>query len=412
MMYNGYHYYKQSLKPLNLTTDVIGKISDKYHIPFVGRYLSASAEMVQRFTKKYPEVPFGIDHTIIDDKKVSIQEEVVMSKSFCDLIHFKRDGNHKGPRVIFVAPMAGHYASLLRNTIREFLPDHEVYITDWKNPRDIPLSEGDFGFEDFVSYIMDFIKFLGPNSHMVSACQPCPIVLTATAVLAMKEDENQLKSLTLMAGPVDARINRSKIIKKMPKISLPLLKKLVINKVPIAYAGRGRRVYAGFRQLSFFMSMNLKLHIKKHIDFYVNMIRGNSDAAESHRVFYDNYMSVMDGTEKMYMDTIQRVFYENHLPEGKMKYQEMSVNTEAIQKTALLTVEGENDEFCPPGQTKAAHAICSKLPQKMRGHHLQKGVGHYGVFSGSKFNETTAPLIKKFIQAAIADKPVPVALKF
>lgn len=411
MMYNAYHYSKEALRPLNFSSELIGKLSDKYSLPLVGRYLRANAEMIERFTKKYPKVPFGLDHTIIDDKKISVTEEVAVSKPFCDLIHFKRDGDYNHPSVIFVAPMAGHYASLLRGTLNEFLPDHEVYVTDWKNPRDIPLSEGDFGFDDFVSYIIDFIKHLGPDTHMVSACQPCPGVLAAVAVLAMQKDKNQLKSLTLMAGPVDSQINCPKIIKNMPKLSIPLLKKLVINRVPRAYAGRGRRVYAGFRQLSFFMSMNIKLHIKKHVGFYLNMLKNRHDESEAHRVFYDNYMSVMDGTETMYINTIQRVFYENQLPKGEMEYKGKLVDTQAIEKTALLTVEGENDEFCPPGQTKAAHTICSKIPKKMQGHHLQKGVGHYGVFAGSKFNKITAPLIKKFIQAAIASKPVPAELK-
>jgi poly(3-hydroxybutyrate) depolymerase len=311
-----------------------------------------------------------------------------------------------------VAPLAGHYATLTRYTIQEFLPDHEVYVTDWKSVRDIPLSEGDFGIEDFVDYIIEFMQEIGPGAHIVSACQPCPLVLTAVSVMAMQEDPAQPKSMVLMAGPVDPRINASKIMKHADKISLDLMEKLVINRVPFPYAGRGRKVYAGFRQLSMFVAMNLGLHIRKHIEFYRNIVNGNAEEAQTHRTFYDNYLSVMDGTATMWKETIKRVFLECHLPEGKMQHHGQIVDPGAIKKTALLTVEGGKDEFCPPGQTMVAHDLCASLPKKLRGHHLQDDVGHYGVFNGSKFNAHIAPLIKKFMRAAAEGKQVPAKLKY
>jgi poly(3-hydroxybutyrate) depolymerase len=367
--------------------------------------------MIERFTRDYPRPPFSLDHTVIDGRPVRVEEEIVLSKPFCDLRRFKREGRHSDPRVLIVAPMAGHYASLMRYTVQEFLPDHDVYITDWQNARDVPLSKGDFGIEDFVDYVMDFLREIGPGSHILSACQPCPLVLTAVSVLAMKDDPAQPKSMVLMAGPVDTRINPSGMLKNGDRLSPDMLEKLVIDRVPSGYAGRGRRVYAGFRQLSFFMSANLMTHIRKHWEFYRNIVMDNVDEAEAHRVFYDNYMAVMDGTATFWKETVTRVFFEHHLPKGEFLHHGQRVDPGAIRKTALLTVEGENDEFCPPGQTEVAHALCARLPKKMRGHFVQEGVGHYGVFSGSKFSQHIAPLVKQFMSAAAAGKPAPARLK-
>jgi poly(3-hydroxybutyrate) depolymerase len=415
MLYGAYHYYQKTMKPLNLYSKALGKVATFDFLPLnksrVGRHFLAGTEMVERFTRDYPRPPFPFDHTFIDGRRVGVEEEIVLSKPFCDLRRFKREGRHDDPRVLIVAPMAGHYASLMRYTVKEFLPDHDVYITDWQNARDVPLSEGDFGVEDFVDYVMDFLREIGPGSNILSACQPCPLVLAAVSALAMKGDPAQPKSMVLMAGPVDPRINPSKMLKNGDKISPDMLEKLVIDRVPSAYAGRGRRVYAGFRQLSFFMSANFMTHIRKHWEFYRNIVKDNVDEAEAHRVFYDNYMAVMDGTATFWKETVTRVFFEHHLPKGTFVHHGQTVDPGAVKKTALLTVEGENDEFCPPGQTEAAHALCSRLPKKMRGHFVQEGVGHYGVFSGSKFSEHIAPLAKQFMSTAAAGKAVPAKLK-
>ncbi len=415
MIYGAYHRYQQAVKPLNLYYKALGHISALPFLPLnktrIGRHFRARAEILERFTRDYSKPSFALDSTVIDNQQVPVSARVVLSKPFCDLLHFKREGKHgTNPRVLMVAPISGHYATLMRYTINEFLPDHEVYVTDWKNVRDIPLSEGDFGSEDFVDYLMDFLREIGPDATILSACQPCPLVLTAVSVLAMQDDPVQPKSMVLMAGPVDPRINPAEIMKYADKISPALMEKIVINRVPYPYAGRGRKVYAGFRQLSMFMAMNFKLHINKHLEFYRNIVKNNTDEADTHRVFYDNYMAVMDGTAKFWRDTVIRVFAECHLPEGKMKHHGQTVDPSAVKKTALLTVEGGKDEFCPPGQTLAAHDLCSKLPKKLRGHHLQEDVGHYGVFNGSKFSEHIAPLIKKFIRAAADSKQVPSSL--
>jgi poly(3-hydroxybutyrate) depolymerase len=420
MIYAMYHACQQAAQPLNLWSKLVGTIAGLDFFPlnrsYLNRHVRASAEFVERLTRRYENPGFRLDHTVINDKFareldldgiVPVQEEVVLSKPFFDLVHFKRAGQYSDPAVLMVAPMAGHYASLMRFTIQEFLPDHEVYVTDWKNARDVPLSEGDFGCDDFVDCIIGALRLMGPKSHIVSACQPCPWVLTAAAVMAMADDPATPASMTLMAGPVDPRINAPKLLKHSPRLGPALLDKLVIDRVPAAFPGRGRKVYTGFRNLTMFMSMNVRMHVRKHAEFYLNLVRGNEAAAEAHRAFYDSYLAVMDGTATFFHDTIKRIFYECHLPEGRMEYRGRRVDTGAIRQTALFTVEGANDEFCPPGQTKAAHDICPNIPKNRRGHHLQEGVGHYGVFNGSKFKAHVAPLIKKFMRAAEAGRPVP-----
>jgi len=414
MIYGAYYTIKQAVQPLNLYARAVGQIAGLDCFPlnksYINRHIRASAEFTERLTRRYENPGFRLDSTVIDGKTVSVEEKVVISKPFCDIVHFKRAGAFNDPPVLMVAPMAGHFASLTRFTIQEFLPDHEVYVTDWKSARDVPLSKSDFGCEDFMDCIMDALRFMGPGSHLMSACQPCPWVLTAAAVMAMDNDPALPASMTLMAGPVDPRINPPKMLKHAPRLSPALLDKLLIDRVPTRFPGRGRRVYAGFRQLSMFMAMNVGLHLKKHLEFYRNLLKNNESEAYVHRDFYDNYMAVMDGTATFFHDTVKRIFYECHLPEGKMTYRGKHVDPGSIKKTALLTVEGENDEFCPPGQTSVAHDICSNIPKSKRGHHLQEGVGHYGVFNGSKFKAHVAPLIKQFMRAAAAGQPIPVQL--
>ncbi len=410
MMYQAFHWYKQSLQPLNTACETITRLSTHSKSPvknnIFNRHVGACAEIISSVTRKYDKPPFGLTHTFINRKKVPVTEEVVVSKPFCDLLHFKRKGKYKHPKILMVAPMAGHYASLLRQTVKPFLPDHEVYVTDWKNARDVPIKDGTFDLSDFVDYLVEFLQHLGPKNNLLAACQPCPGALAATAVLAMKKDPAQPQSLTLMAGPVNPQKNAPPILKLADKIPLSFLKRIVINKVPAPFSGKGRKVYPGFRQLSFFLGMNTTLHLKKYTEFYWNILRGNDEKAETHRRFYNDYNAVMDATSEAYLDTLKRIFVENHLTNDILHHRGEKVNFNAIEKTALFTVEGEKDQFCPPGMTSAAHEICKKIPKKNRAHHFQEGVGHYGVFSGSKYEKHIVPRIKEVIQLAGAEKAI------
>lgn len=415
MLYQAYHLLQKTMKPLNLYSKAVQKVADTEFLGLnrthICRFIKAKGELLERLTQQYEDPGFSLDKTIIDGQEVNVKEKVITSKPFCNLVHFEREGKYNDPAVLMIAPMAGHYASLMSYTVKEFLPDHEVYITDWKSARDVPLHEGDFGYEDFLEYVMDFMRAIGPKNHLLAACQPCPWALTAASLMAMENDPAQPISLTLMAGPVDARINTPGYLEKAltiaPKINETIVNKLILDKIPAAYPGRGRKVYAGFRQLSMFLLLNLTTHLRKHLEFYRNVVRDNKEEADVHRDFYDNYMAVMDGTATFFHDTTKRIFFECHLPEGKMEYRGKRVDPCAIKNTALFTVEGENDEFCPPGQTKVAHDLCPNIPKYKRGHHVQEGVGHYGVFNGSKFSQHVAPRIKEFMRAAETGKTIP-----
>lgn len=374
--------------------------SDAYPLrnTIVGRFQRASLESGYRLLKKYPKQEYGLTSTEIDSKEVAVDAEVVVDKPYGNLLRFKRDGSDNDPKVLFVAAMSGHYATLGEATYREFLPDHDVYVTDWKNPRDIPLSEGKFGFDEYVEYLIEYISALGPNTHIVGICQAAVPALVAAAVMAQNNDKNRPRSMTLMAGPIDIRVNPQKTIDMLSNfVSLDMFK-LALRTVPAGYAGAGRKVYPGWAQLGVFMSMNPQDHLKKHVQFFLDVLNDNSEEAEKHRKFYDEYMATMDGTGEFFVETLERVFFEFHLPEGKMHYKGELVDCSKIKDIALLTVEGENDDMCLIGNTEAAHNICTELPDDLRQHHLQAGVGHYGVFNGSIYRKEISPLIKGFIK--------------
>jgi poly(3-hydroxybutyrate) depolymerase len=409
MMYQAFDSSKELLHPVNYIAKTISNtrlLNNKIlrKLPQV-KHLKASAKIVERVTRRYSDPGFCLNHTTIDGQDYPVTEHIAVSRPFCNLVQFKREGSENDPSVLIVAPLAGHYASLTRDTINNFLPDYNVYATDWQNARDVPLEEGEFSFDRFVEYVIDFVKFLGPGSNLISACQPCPGVLTAATVMAMDDDPAQPTSMVLMAGPVDPRINQVGILKTATdKLSAKLVDRFAIDTVPAQYKGRGRRVYGGFRQLSFFMALNMPLHARKHYNFYMDVVKGNDDAAEAHETFYDDYFAMIDGDAKFYMDTIEKVFTEFHLPRGLMEYKGKKIDTAAITKIGLMTVEGGKDNFCPPGQTEAAHVICPNIPSEMRKQHVQEDVGHYGVFNGSKFRDSIAPKIKAFFEKNTAAK--------
>lgn len=369
------------------------------HTPF-GRAVAAGAELFERTTRKFGKPKFDLKTTKIFRQTVDVEEEVVLKKPFCHLLHFKRDvEDTHDPRVLLVAPMSGHYATLLRGTVEAMLPDHDVYITDWIDAKMVPLSTGKFDLEDYISYVMEFIRFLGPDVHVMAICQPAPAVLCAVALMADMDDPAQPRTMTLMGGPIDTRVAKTVVTETANKHDMNWFRRTVIHALPIYYPGAGRLVYPGFLQLQGFMSMNVERHVGEHFKLFKNLVRGDDDSATSHRKFYDEYLSVMDSTAEFYLQTIERIFKTHDLPLGTFKWHDRLVKPEKIKKTALLTIEGELDDISAPGQTRCALDLCSGLPDGMKKAHLQIGVGHYGIFNGRKWRESVLPVIRDFMRS-------------
>jgi poly(3-hydroxybutyrate) depolymerase len=363
----------------------------------VARQMLAALEMASRARLTHHRPPFEIDFVRVENRDVDVEEEVALHLPFGDLLHFKKDVQTHQPRVLVVAPLSGHFATLLRGTVKTLLQDHDVYITDWINARDVPVSEGRFGFEDYVEYLVKFLEHLGPGAHIVAVCQPCVQALVATSVMAEAKHPCTPKSLTLMAGPIDCRINPTTVNKLATEHPIEWFRRNLISTVPFPHAGWGRRVYPGFVQLTAFMSMNPERHMDQHKNLYRHLVAGETDAAESIKTFYDEYFAVLDLTEEFYLETVAWVFQEMRLPLGQLTHRGKPVDPSAIRKTALLTVEGERDDICSVGQTAAAHDLITKLPPHLRHHHLQAGVGHYGVFNGRKWDTQIYPMVKSVI---------------
>ena len=361
--------------------------------------MAAAAEMVERATAEYPKPAFGLSSTVIEGRQVDVREELVHETPFCRLLHFERDVTRDDPRVLIVAPLSGHHASLLRETVRELLPDHEVYITDWVEARLVPLSEGSFDLADYVDLLIAQLRELGPDVHILSVCQPAVPVLIATAMMAEQDDPAQPASMVLISGPVDTRVNPSKVNQFARVHSLKSLDTMVVHRVPVGHPGSGRRVYPGVLQLWSFMSLDPHRHVDAHVGLFKDVVKGEIESADKRRKFYDEYFAVMDLPAEFYLETVQHVFHRHSLPEGKMLHRGKRVRLDAIRRTALLTIEGGDDDITTPGQTQAAHKLLSSLPPSWKEHHLQEGVGHYGTFSGRRFREGIAPRIRAFLRA-------------
>jgi poly(3-hydroxybutyrate) depolymerase len=327
-----------------------------------------------------------------------VNQRTVLRKPFCDLLHFERHGAPGAPKVLFVAAMSGHHATLSRPALAEFLPDHDVYITDWIDARLVPVREGRFGLEEYTAYLIEFLRYLGPGTHVVGICQAAVPALMAAGVMAEDKDPARPQSLALLAGPIDITAARNAMSKLCENYNLPLMRKLLIHRVPRGYPGAGRRVFPGMQQIAGFMSMNPRTHIKSKLRFVKDVTLANHEQAGKHREFYDEYYAVMDSTEEFWVETMERVFLDQHLRKGKMQFRGNSIDCGAITDIPLLTLEGENDDMIGEGVTAAAHAICRSLPDRMREHHVQKGVGHYGIFSGSLYQQQIAPRLKSFMQ--------------
>ncbi|MCB1533606.1 MAG: polyhydroxyalkanoate depolymerase [Rhodoblastus sp.] len=401
MMYYAYQAQDDLIDPFRVfaqsALDVIeNSWLRKSGIPFLSN-VSAAYELMTRARLTHHRPPYRIDKVKVGNREVAVTEEVAYSTPFGSLLRFRKDIDVAQPKVLVVAPLSGHFATLLRNTVQVLLADNDVYITDWHNARDVPLSAGEFGMEGYISHVIDFMEKLGPRSHIVAVCQPCVQALAATAI--MSEDNNPATpaSLTLMAGPIDCRLNPTKVNHLATTKPIEWFEKNLIALVPGRFKGGGRLVYPGFMQLTAFMSMNLDRHVKAHVELYNSLAAGEMEKAQQTKTFYDEYFAVLDLTAEFYIETVKLVFQDYALAKGELKYKGRTVNPKAIRRTTLLTVEGERDDICSVGQTLAAHDLCSSLKPFRKRHHLQPGVGHYGVFSGKKWESQIYPLVRNAI---------------
>lgn len=364
-----------------------------------GRSIAAGAELLERTTRKYAKPTWGLDNTMRDGKTVAVTVENVLSKPFCTLQRFVRDTDHDDPKVLIVAPMSGHHATLLRGTVEAMLPQHDVYVTDWVDARQVPLAHGLFDLEDYITYVMDFIRHIGPDVHVMAICQPAVPVFAAVSLLAQMHDPVQPRSMTLMGGPIDTSKAQTKVTQLAQDRPLAWFERNVITQVPVYYEGAMRRVYPGFVQLSGFMSMHLDRHVGEHMRLFQHLVKGDGESAAAHKRFYDEYLSVMDITAEFYLQTVERVFQKHALPNGTFAWKDKIVNPAAVTKTALLTVEGELDDISAPGQTVAAHDLCTDLATHKKKHAFIKQVGHYGIFNGKRWRGEIQPIVAAFMRA-------------
>ncbi|WP_320201033.1 polyhydroxyalkanoate depolymerase [Agrobacterium sp. rho-13.3] len=405
MFYQLYEMNHAAMAPLRASADMMRQacnnpLNPLSHTAF-GRSLDASFEVFERLTRRYGKPDFGLSQTIIDNQSVAVTEETVWSKPFCNLVRFNRDlpaERKADPRILLVSPMSGHYATLLRGTVEALLPSAEIYVTDWKDARTVPLTDGSFDLDDYISYVIDMLHHMGEGVHVVAVCQPSVPVLAAVAVMEADGDTFAPASMTLMGGPIDTRINPTAVNEMAKGKPIEWFRDNAVMHVPWPQPGFGRAVYPGFLQLSGFMSMNLDRHMTAHKDFYLNLVKNDGDSAEKHREFYDEYLAVMDLTAEFYLQTVEAVFIEHALPRGQMLHRGRAVDPSAIRNTALFTVEGENDDISGVGQTKAAHDICLNIPTENREHYMQPDVGHYGVFNGSRFRRDIVPRMVQFMR--------------
>jgi poly(3-hydroxybutyrate) depolymerase len=412
MLYALHEYAYYTTSPLRIaaqmTRDFWGSPANPASDTALGRTLYAGAELFANLTRRYGKPAWNIDKIAIDGVDVRVRQVGLWSSPWVNLVHLARDrgdlrrAGRTGfePAVLIVAPLSGHYATLLRGTVRAFLQDHEVYVTDWTNARQVPVLDGRFDFHDYVDHIRQMLTALGPNTHVVAVCQPGPAVLAAAALMAEDGDEHRPASMTFMGSPIDARLAPTAVNKLAEDKPFTWFKSNMIHTVPPPYPGAGRRVYPGFVQLYSFMSMNEERHRDAHWEYFSDLVKGDGDGAAKHLEFYDEYLSVLDLTEEFYLQTIEYVFQDHLLPRGLLTQHGRPVRPEAITDIALMTVEGEHDDISGVGQTQAAHVLCSNLPTEKRELLVQPGVGHYGVFNGRRFREEIYPRVRAFIKAA------------
>jgi len=404
MLYDAYQAQQDLFAPVRAGADLVrAAFSDTTLGPaanYLFRSIAAGAEIISRAHLIHERPDYGITSVKVQGKPVDVTEEVALEMPFGNLVHFRKETAQHQPRVLLAAPMAGHFPTLLRHTAQTLLMDHDVYITDWKSGRDVPLGEGRFGTDEYIDHLMAFFSHIGPGAHGVAVCQPCPSMLAATALMSEDNHPATPRSLVLMAGPVDTSISPTKVNRLANEHPVEWFENNLITTVPRRYMGAHRRVYPGFLQLSAFMTMNLSRHVRAHMDLFGHILKGELEKAEANRRFYDEYFAVADLPAEFYLDTVRKVFQEHHLSRGIYTYHNRKVDPRAIRKTSLLTVEGERDDICGLGQTMAAQDLLSSVKPFRKKHYVQAGAGHYGVFSGSKWQNQIYPMVRNTILAS------------
>jgi poly(3-hydroxybutyrate) depolymerase len=410
MLYAAYEAQRVTLDGARAASRVALETLDLFPSPFGDldpvRRLRAAHQVFVDSAITHERLPFAIDRISVETptgaQVVAVHEEVVARTPFCTLLRFAKDlpeGAPPQPRVLLVAPLSGHFATLLTDTVRTMLPDHDVHITDWHNARDVGVEHGPFGLDELVDHVVDFLQVLGPRSHVLAVCQPCVPVLAAVAVLAEDRNVAQPASMTLVAGPVDVELSPTSVNTLARSGPPDWFRDTVVTPVPPPYDGAGRLVYPGFMQLAGFVAMNPKRHVDAHLGLIEALVAGDEVQARSTRDFYDEYLAVADLPAEVYLDTIAHIFQGNRLARGEYTWRGRRVHPERITRTGLLTIEGERDDICGPGQTMAAHDLCTRIPAYRRRHHLQAGVGHFGVFSGRRWAGQVYPVVRSFIAA-------------
>ncbi|WP_234730712.1 polyhydroxyalkanoate depolymerase [Acidocella facilis] len=405
MLYQIYQAQSDLVDPLRRvargTSSWLSSFTPASPYGLVMRHFNAALQVFGYSGTTHQRPDYGIKEVQVGNSAVAVREEVVFSTPFANLLHFRKDSDRAQPKLLVVAPLSGHFATLLRNTIEVLLRDHDVYVTDWANARDVPVSAGIFGFDDYVEHVIKFLEKMGPRSHVIGVCQPTVAVLAAVSVMAQDNNPATPRSMTLMAGPIDTRRNPTKVNVLAKTKPMSWFEEKMIGIVPWRYAGAGRRVYPGFMQLTAFVSMNMDKHISAHIRQYGNLVKEDENATDTHRRFYDEYLAVMDLPAEFFLETVDKIFMQHQLATGELTYRGRKVEPSAIRKTFLFTVEGERDDICGLGQTAAALDLCSSLKPMLKRHYVQTGVGHYGVFSGRRWENEIYPLVREVIQFSV-----------
>ena len=405
MLYHWYELGHAAVRPARVAADSYRFLLKHPFNPIthtsMGRHAAAALEVFERTTRRYDKPAFGIAATMVDGERVAVQEEVVWQSPFCRLLHFRKEtpARADAPRLLLVAPMSGHFATLLRGTVETFLPDHEVYITDWNDARGVPQALGHFDLDDYIATMRAIFTHFAGDVHVFAVCQPSVPVLAATALMEADGDANVPRTLSLAGGPIDTRVSPTVVNQLAVERGTDWFRRNVITTVPWPNAGAGRSVYPGFLQLSGFMTMNLDRHLVAHKDLFFHLVQGDGDSAEKHREFYDEYLAVMDLTAEFFLQTVDEVFVNHVMPRGLMQHRGRKIDLGAIRRVALLTIEGEKDDITGVGQCAAALDLCTGIPAGRKAHFVCPDVGHYGIFNGSRFRRHIAPKIAAFARA-------------